>query len=540
MLPLKTNKKYFTLIFFFIFFVLGFYVYPDYGISIDEDNTRIIGLISLKNIFALFSTNYAIEVNNIIGSQISAHAGFETSGVAFDLPMAFLEYVLNIKESRKYYLLRHFSTFILYFISCYFFFLIINNRFKSWSLSILGSLFFIVSPRIFANSFFNSKDIVFMSFFIIGIYTLISFLNNKNFKNVIFFSLTSALLINLRIFGLILPALFILLYIEHISRSKIIKEKHYLLLFYFIISLISFIFLTAPNLWGDPLNLFLVTIKNLSEHNLGIYTFYLGEFINTNNPPWHYSLVWIFISTPLLYTFLFLVGFVLLLRRTFNNWLSVENNDSYFKMWSNNFELQDLIFLGTFLIPLLITTYFGSISYDGWRHLYFIYPSFLLISILGLNFIKNYFFKINYKYIYIIIIILVMPNIFWMIKNHPYQQVYFNYIAHKDFNKNFEMDYMGVTNKNALEFIVSNEKKIVNVYNISSSDLTLAKQIFNKKIQNKINIVGDIDKADYIINNYRDWNAKKSPINFIIPSGFETIYEIKVDDISINTIYKKQ
>jgi hypothetical protein len=540
MLSLKKNKKYFTFIFFFIFFVLGFYVYPDYGISIDEDNTRIIGLISLKNIFSLFSTNYAIEVDNIIGSQISAHVGFETSGVAFDLPMAFLEFVLNIKESRKYYLLRHFSTFILYFISCYFFFLIIKNRFKSWSLSILGSLFFIASPRIFANSFFNSKDIVFMSFFIIGIYTLINFLNNKNFKNVIFFSLTSALLINLRIFGLILPALFILLYIEHISRSKIIKEKHYLLFFYFIISLIFFIFLTAPNLWDDPFNLFLVTIKNLSEHNLGIYTFYLGEFINTNNPPWHYSLVWIFISTPLLYTFLFLVGFILLLRRTFNNWISVENNDSYFKMWSNNFELQDLIFLGTFLIPLLITTYFGSISYDGWRHLYFIYPSFLLISILGLNFIKNYFFKINYNYIYIIIIILIIPNIFWMIKNHPYQQVYFNYIAHKDFNKNFEMDYMGVTNKNALEFIVSNEKEIVNVYNISSSDLTLAKQIFNKKIQNKINIVGDIDKADYIINNYRDWNAKKSPINFIIPSGFDTIYEIKVDDISINTIYKKQ
>ena len=95
MLSLKKNKKYFTFIFFFIFFVLGFYVYPDYGISIDEDNTRIIGLISLKNIFSLFSTNYAIEVDNIIGSQISAHVGFETSGVAFDLPMAFLEFVLN-------------------------------------------------------------------------------------------------------------------------------------------------------------------------------------------------------------------------------------------------------------------------------------------------------------------------------------------------------------------------------------------------------------------------------------------------------------
>ena len=175
MTALEKNKKYFTLIFFTIFFVLGFYIYPDYGISIDEDNTRIIGLISLKNVFALFSSNYATEINEIIGSQISAHSGFETSGVAFDLPMAFLEYIFNIKESRQYYLLRHFSTFFLYFISCYFFFLIINNRFKSWSLSILGTLFLIVSPRIFANSFFNSKDIVFMSLFVIGIYALINY-----------------------------------------------------------------------------------------------------------------------------------------------------------------------------------------------------------------------------------------------------------------------------------------------------------------------------------------------------------------------------
>ncbi len=535
MTALEKNKKYFTLIFFTIFFVLGFYIYPDYGISIDEDNTRIIGLISLKNVFALFSSNYATEINEIIGSQISAHSGFETSGVAFDLPMAFLEYIFNIKESRQYYLLRHFSTFFLYFISCYFFFLIINNRFKSWSLSILGTLFLIVSPRIFANSFFNSKDIVFMSLFVIGIYALIIFFDKKNIKNVIFFSLISGILINLRIFGLILPLLFIFLYIENIFRIKLDKSKHYLLILYFIISLFLFIFLTAPNLWNSPLNGFLVTIKNLTQHNLGIYTFYLGEFINTNNPPWHYSFIWIFVSTPLLYIFLFLLGFVMLLKRTFNNWINAE---SYFKLWSNDFELKDLIFLGTFLIPLVITTYFGSVSYDGWRHLYFIYPSFLLISILGINFIKSYFFKINSNHIYILIIVLLFPNIFWMVKNHPHQQVYFNYMVNRDFNKNFEMDYMGVTNKEALEFVVADKKGIVNVYNISSSDLVLAKQIFNKKVKDKINIVGDFSSADYIINNYRDWNAKNNPTSFKIPNGFDIIYEIKVDDISINTIYK--
>ena len=34
-----------------------------------------------------------------------------------------------------------------------------------------------------------------------------------------------------------------------------------------------------------------------------------------------------------------------------------------------------------------------------------------------------------------------------MIKIHPYQYAYFNFLAGKDFNKKFEMDYWGLSYK---------------------------------------------------------------------------------------------
>jgi hypothetical protein len=220
--------------------------------------------------------------------------------------------------------------------------------------------------------------------------------------------------------------------------------------------------------------------------------------------------------------------------------IKIENNNSFINLWRGNKELQDLLFLLTFFIPILVSIYFGSISYDGWRHLYFIYPSFLLIAILTLHLIKVVFLKRKNNYLYILCIILIMPTTFWMYKNHPFQYVYFNSLAGKNFNEKFEMDYFGVSNKNVLEYIIAKEGKKVKIHNLSTTDLDLSKKILKEEIREKINIVGDIKSADYITNNYRDWNGKLNPTNVMIPKDFKILYEIKVDDVPINTIYKKQ
>ena len=537
MIKKNFGKELYINIFFLIFLFIGIVIYADYGISIDEDNTRIIGFLSLKNIFNFLPQDFTYKIDELIKSQRDAHEGFETSGVWFDLSMAFLELLFGIEESKNYYLLRHFSTFLVFFISVYIFYLILFKKYKSYFLAILGALFLILSPRIFANSFFNNKDIVFMSFVIFTIYSGILLLERKNIKYSIFFSIISALMINLRILGIFIPIVFFLIYFINIFYEKNTTKKNIkpLLLSIFIIPI--FIIFTNPNIWSDPINLLVINIKNLLDHNLGIYTFYLGQFISTSNPPWHYSIVWIFITTPLMYIFFFLVGVFIIFKDLFRRWLEPQNN-YFFRIFNNSAQQQDFIFLIIFLVPLFIAAYFGSISYDGWRHLYFIYPCFLLISISGIDFLRNIFNK-NIKYLYILILLLLIPTSLWMYKNHPHQYVYFNILAGKNFNKNFEMDYFGISNKSILEYVVASEKDNVKVFNLSTTDLNLSKQILNEEDKQKIQIVGNLDNADYITNNFRDWNGKTKPYKFKIPKNFLKIHEIVVDNVPINIVYKK-
>ena len=537
----NSNKKYFTFLFFMLFFFTGIFVFSDYGMSIDEDNTRVVGFLSLKSIFKIFIPEYLEKINYIISAELPHQPDIDiipTSGVAFDLPMALLEFIFQIEDSRSYYLLRHFFTFLFFFISVYFFYLIIKKKYNSWLISIFGAMMLILSPKIFANSFYNNKDIIFMSFFIINLYLAINFLEKKNFKSSITFAISSAIMINVRILGLILPALIIILYVINILRSEKDKKKITKPLITFLILIPFFIFLFWPYLWINPLDNFLFSMKSLKDHVLTIHTYYLGEYLFVSNLAWHYHIVWILVSTPFLYLLLFTVGFISILLRTTKRLLKIDKNDSYTDLWRGNKELQDLIFFLTFLIPLIIAIDFRSISYDGWRHLFFIYPSLLLIALQGLYLVKINFFK-KKNYLYTLILILMLPNIYWMYKNHPNQNIYFNFLAGKNFNEKFEMDFSGISNKQALEYIVKKENKNVRVFSLSTTDLNLSKKILDKKIRNKISITNDINNADYIVNNYRDWRGITLPNDFITPKNFEIFHEIKVDNISINTIYKK-
>lgn len=543
LLFLNSNKKIFTFLFFSTFFLIGIFLFSDYGISIDEDETRIYGFISLKSIFEIFSPEYVANINEVIDEHKYELPNYDievpTSGVAFDLPMAFLELIFQIKDSRQHYLLRHLFNFLFFFISVYFFYQLVRKRYNSWLIGILGTLFLIISPKIFANSFYNNKDIIFMSLSIINLYIAINFLEKQNYKNAVIFAIVSALAINVRILGLILPTLVLLIYIINILRDESNKKKILQPLILFLILLPFFIFLFWPYLWSNPLENLLYSFKYLSDHTLTNHTFYLGHYIFSKNPPWHYHLVWILVSTPTLYLALFIIGFIFIAQRIIKRLLKIEKNDSYIDLWRGNKELQDLIFFLTFLIPLIVAIDFRSISYDGWRHLFFIYPSFLLIALLGLHLIKIIFFKRKNNFLYALTLFLIIPTIFWMYKNHPHQNIYFNFLAGKNFNEKFEMDFSGTTNKRALEYIIGKENKKVKIYNLSTTDLNLSKKIIKKEMREKIDITYDVNNADYIINNYRDWKGVTLPTNFIAPKNFKILYEIKIDDVAINTIYKK-
>jgi len=454
--------------------------------------------------------------------------------------MAFIETFFKITDSQQIYLFRHFFNFLIFFVSLFFFFKIINNRYESYAISILGVLFLIFSPRIFAESFYNTKDICFMSFFIINLFTAINFLEKPSIKNSIIFAIISSLAVGLRILGIFLPILIILIFLIDMLRNNFSIKNQIIPLIIFLISFPLFLVFFWPYLWSDPVGNFLEVFNKLGNLKYTLYNFYFGEYINAQSVPWHYTIVWIFITTPIFYLILFLMGAMHIFYRFFKRLLKIEENYSYKDLWRGKKELQDLIFFLTFFIPLFMTIYLNSTLYDGWRHLYFIYPSFLMLSLYGLNIIKNLFFKNKKIYIYSFSILLILPTFFWMYSNHPFQNVYFNLLARKNFHTNFEMDYWGTSNKKALQYIASKTKEKVNVYNLNTSDLLLSRKILDEKNRNLINVVYDPKKANYIVNSFRDWNGVVKPQDYSVPKNFVLVYEIKVDDTVINAIYEKK
>ena len=536
------STQIFIYLYFIVFLVLGLLIFKDYGISIDEDNTRIVGFLSLEQLFKFFSFGNTFEITEIIKQDALAHTrdNTSTSGTIFDLPMAYLEYIFKIIDSKNYFLLRHFFTFIVFFFSTIYFYKIALDLYNSKITALLGTSFLILSPRIFGESFFNNKDIVFMSFFIIGIYYAIKFLYNKNILSVIVFAFVSAVVVNMRILGAILPLLIIFINFLIVLRTDRDKSKIISRIILFLLMFPIFYLIIWPELWTDPFGVLFKTLNFMRSHFLSLNIFYLGEYYFFSEIPWHYHLVSILTSTPLLYIFLFLIGFVFIFKRLIIRLINIEENNSHKDLWRGKKELIDYIFLIIVISVILIAIDTGKISYNGWRHLYFIYPCIILISLRGLYILQTINILKNRKNVFKFCIFLTLiPTAYWMLINHPFQNLYFNSIFKSNYNKYFEVDYWGLTNKKALEIIIEQGKDTNNVYMEGTSDLNLSKRILNKNDRKKINIVGTIEEADFIVNHFYNWRNKGNWQKNEPPVGFKILEEIKIDDISINSIYKK-
>ena len=115
LLFINKNRNLFIYFFFISLFIIGIFIFSDYGLSVDDDNSRVNGFVSLKHIFEIFFSQYTFKIDDIIDvSNINIYEE-RYNGSAFDLPMAFLELVFKITDSRQIYLFRHFFNFLLFF-----------------------------------------------------------------------------------------------------------------------------------------------------------------------------------------------------------------------------------------------------------------------------------------------------------------------------------------------------------------------------------------------------------------------------------------
>lgn len=517
--------------------LVGFFLFKDYGISTDEQQSRLVGNISLDYIAHLFNIPFLLNGAIPLLNPTDVFVNFKDRdyGVAFELPAELLIKIFQIESSANAYYFRHALTFLVFLGGVCAVYAIAKNRYSNWKWGFVAATFLVFSPRIFGDAFYNDKDLVFMSLFAIGIYTLINLINNPSIKTAVLHALACTIAIDSRIMASIIPlATICVIGVQVLKRDKFSKEYLKLLPIY-LIALFIFIYISWPWLWADPVTNFLQAFKNMSRFRWSGFMFFMGDIINGANVPWNYIPVWLSVTTPPIYLVFFVIGCVYTIKTILHRRLA---------LWSNSSELQDVVILGFFFAPLIAVISLHSILYNGWRHLYFIYPAFILVSIHGLYSLLIWAKsrRILQRIIPITVAISIIWTGTWMVRNHPYQYLYFNILA-KNWVRNFDVDYWGVAYKRPLEKILKqNPNETVVIFNKMQGLAWGYWQIpywentflLSKTDQNRVDGTRPEQCSDFVITslagNAHQYSQRKD---------FSLFDEIKVDGRLIYATYKR-
>lgn len=461
-------------VFFAGLIILGLLIHTDYGISWDEPQSRLTGLVNAKHLSQTlfpFSSTAHLNVSDLQSFRDKDY------GVAFELPVVALEQVLGLQDSRQIYEFRHLMTFLFFLLGAYALVNLIERRWQSWQWGLVGAGLLILSPRFFAEAFYNSKDIVFMSAFVIALATMAAFLQTPTRKTLLLHAFATAFAMNIRIMAVVILATTAAALLVHVFRGGTPLRKAaaygagYALLSY------GFFVLLFPYIWDKPISGFFEVFTNMASFRWPYDVLYQGEFINARDLPWHYAFTWIGITTPILYLGLFAIGLIQLAR--------------------NDRQLLDLILLGILVATFGAVIYFQSVLYDGWRHLYFLYPIMLYFGVAALRLLAPFSWALIAAHSVFIAI--------WMWQAHPLQNVYFNAFAGDEPRYRWEMDYWGLANHDALMHIAkSDDRPQISVYAASNTPLLITKRMLPPQQRGRFLLQQEpAPKPDYVLSNYR-------------------------------------
>jgi len=542
-IKLKIDNSYFILLFFCFYLTTGILVVGDYSVTPDEPLHRTNGFISLKYISDFFGLN--INLSDHFKKIPDLHNDWrKTYGVIFDLPLAFLEVVFNLDNKSDIFLLRHFFTFFTFFVSSVFFYFLIHDNLRSKALAFIGVLILITSPRMFSHSFYNSKDIIFLSLMIIAVYYSLKTLKNFGYKNLFLSCLFCALATNIRIIGLYLPLLIFFFYYFKEKKNNEINTYYFFTLYFSIYFII--LYLIWPFLWNNPIgNFFFVLSESMNYPSWWDFkTFYLGQYLDPENLPWHYFFIWFGVTTPPIFLLLILFGIMYFIKEYFSYFLKIKLNSDIF-LWKNENGMIDLFFFLLFFTPLFFVICLNSTMYNGWRHLYFLYPFFILLSLSFLCRLKEKKYIRLFKIFLLIIFFQCFSNIFFIYKSHPVQNVYFNSVFKKYVKGKLPVDYWGVGNKKTIDNLLSKKQNLkisvasyTNLFNIELFTKN-AKRPYSENLKVFGTSKNSKNITNYIFTNYYYDRDPKNEESYRVPKEFQSYYKLIIDDILVNEVFKK-
>jgi hypothetical protein len=527
---MKISIRSFSItLFFLVYVIVGVSTYSDYGLSWDEPISRQNGGVNIKYIGERFAPFLLTE--NIKNYPNLNDWHDKDYGVAFEAPLVALEQLFDLKDERDVFLFRHLMTFLFFSLGVLAVFGIATMRFGDYRAGLLAAALIILSPRFFAESFYNSKDIVFMAAFAIAMYTMLKFFAKPNYRQSIIHGFVTAFAIDVRIMGVIILIGTLAVFAIKFLKNEISIPQGFKVVLLYLVATCLFVIAMFPWLWNDPIGNFILAFNNMAEFRWDNDILYMGEFIRSTNLPWHYIPVWILITTPPIYIGLLLMGCVVSLKQLVSR---------RYVLWSNDAEMIDLIILGLFIIPIVTVITLDSVLYDGWRQLYFIYPALILIAVRGLKYVYACLsdYKIQRVMFTFLISLGLAYNTYWIWSAHPLQNVYFNSFVGGDWRNKFELDYWGLGNRDALQYILDHDhSQIINIAADSGTPLDRALMILKPEDRIRFNLSRDNAAPRYVLTNYR-WVRNRDDSKY--STGYNLFYQKIVSGEIILSVYKRK
>lgn len=549
-------RKYGVLLFFLIFFLYGMAVVRDYGISWDEAAERESSLINFGYVLPQ-ARELVTDTVNYHGLPTLYDYYLRYYGVAGQFPTVLAEYLYQFRFNyQQVYLLRHMYTFFVFWTACIFFYLICKSFTHSRDFSLTGVFLLISSPRILADSFYNIKDLLFLSLFIITLFFGLQLLRKPTVIRLLAFGFFGGLCTNCRIVGAI-PVICCVLLLgvklffpgqEKPCAASVFRK----MLYCSGAGLLSFLFYVAftPVLWQNPVDGLLGIIKTFSSYTP--YTqsiFYMGEYPMTDRLPWHYLPVWILATTPVIHLLLMAAGALFQLqslakeiKKFFRHHHSgscpessghtasgCRTGNRSLGLWA-----EKLFLFLNITVPLLYVLLFRPVLYNGWRHFYFVYPIMILAALYGIVRLDRWLRLRHKQYGPKIIAIGLIPVFLWIGQNHPFEYLYFNPIARPFAESCFEKDYWGVSQLDALQYIcLSDSRDTVKVWTMTPSE---NRYFLSYEDQARIQIVGDLNTADYAIYNHTSTRSTEAISQM---SLYQPVYVQEIDGMAVYTIFER-
>ena len=547
MIDMKKYENYVLISLFSFFFIVSLLTFKDYGVGIEENFHRASGFYWLNYLLNFTEleklkdlTNYKISELYILNPNLPSVEKNLSYGIVFDVPAALLEIIFDFEENQHNIYLKHYLNFILFFLSAICFSLLLKKKFLNPYVTIFGTLIYFLTPRIYGSSYFDGKDLFYLSMFTFVFYFYYNYENKKGVLNLIFFSLFAAFLTSSRIIGIMIPISFILVYFFVILSSGKIKNNLNII-FIFLFSYLILLYMHWPYLWN-------VDFKSVFAYQ-DISVFFNGEFYRQKYLPLEYIPKWILISTPIFILIFFIFGTFQIFKRLFVRLISVKENQKIkyqSDLWKSKNEKIDFFIMLCFLQTIFLYLTFNLQIYSAWRHFFFVHFFISYFFSYGIYYLFTNFRKSKIKlYSFSILLIFFTFEMgYKLYLYHPYQNTYFNNLMSPDDKLKFQRDTAYLSRVDTLKNILDDSKnsKIIKIATASWAPLGDVLYMFSEEEIKKINLIGNDSKleADYIYTNYiYDVDIRYNK-KYEIPEDFYLFKSIIKDDTLIYSIYKKK